>query len=721
MKKGSNRPTCSRLAAVALLLGMAAAPELIAQGAPSSLRGWGNDHFDTEAYAAPALFLAAHDRSSAVLRADGRIFVHGSTQLPDGPPPPLTSSYTQIAIGTEHGFGLLANGSIVVWAASATNLPAPPLPAGTTYVKVVAGYRHALALRSDGIAVAWGDNSSGQALIPAIPAGLTVVDLHAGSSWSLLQLSNGTLLAFGSNYSGQLAVPALPPGVTYATVWGGSNRAIALCSDGSLVAWGDNTSGQGNVPPLPAGLTYTRLALGAGHTAALRSDGTIATWGNSSYGEGAVPTLPSGVACVQLVAAGQHTLARFANGTVLGWGSPNRSLPIPALASGEVWIAASAGTEGLGLTSTGRVVGIAGGEVAPALPPGLTYTAVIGGAIHSVALRSDGRAVAWGSNQNGQCAIPPLPPGMTYTDAVTTWSSTVLLRSDGQVAIAGNGSSLPTLPQGMRYVAIACHDQGRLLLRSDGTLLVTGSSSNGVTTPPPLPAGVQYVAVARNRYYNSALRSDGAIDQWGTTLAAPLPPLPSGVVYVEVDSGDDVLVARRSDGRIVAAAPTLADPILNVPIPAAGESFVGVTANHYSYGLVRVGPTSTYVTIASGCAGTRPVSRLVPRDTPRLGKNLQVTLFDLPQDAAVMAFGWNRTAPTSLASYGMPGCSQHVTTDAAVLLLGQGAQAKFYLGVPNELSLLGLHFHNQAIVLDIAANAAGAVVSNAAEGVIGAW
>ena len=86
----------------------------------------------------------------------------------------------------------------------------------------------------------------------------------------------------------------------------------------------------------------------------------------------------------------------------------------------------------------------------------------------------------------------------------------------------------------------------------------------------------------------------------------------------------------------------------------------------------------------------------------------------------MMLFGWNRTAPVSLANYGMPGCFQHITADAAVLLLGHDGHANYYVGIPNQVSLLGLHFHNQALVFDANANAAGAVVSDAAEGILGA-
>jgi hypothetical protein len=279
---------------------------------------------------------------------------------------------------------------------------------------------------------------------------------------------------------------------------------------------------------------------------------------------------------------------------------------------------------------------------------------------------------------------------------------------------------VPVPPPGTRYEQVSCHSHGTILRRSDGAVVVIGGQSSSQTTVPALPAGLRYVSVAMTRTFSAALRSDGEVVVWGSALNQPLPALPSGVVYVEIDGGDDQLAARSSDGRIAGAALIWYDSFPNVPVPAVGESFVEVSA-YNGLGVVRVGPTSTYVSFAPGCAGSRPASRLVPADTPRLGRVLEVTVFDLPQDAAVMVFGWSRTAPIPLAVLGLPGCSQHVTVDAAVLLSGQDAQAQYRIGIPNAIGLVGLGFRNQAIVLDPAANAAGAVVSDAAEGIVGHW
>lgn len=73
------------------------------------------------------------------------------------------------------------------------------------------------------------------------------------------------------------------------------------------------------------------------------------------------------------------------------------------------------------LRSDGRAVAVGDDEhgqcAIPELPWGVTYTAIDAGATHTVLLRSDGQAVACGDNRDGQCDIPPLGGRSTYTQA----------------------------------------------------------------------------------------------------------------------------------------------------------------------------------------------------------------------------------------------------------------------------------------------------------------
>ncbi|MBL8724653.1 MAG: hypothetical protein JNK49_11435 [Planctomycetes bacterium] len=111
----------------------------------------------------------------------------------------------------------------------------------------------------------------------------------------------------------------------------------------------------------------------------------------------------------------------------------------------------------------------------------------------------------------------------------------------------------------------------------------------------------------------------------------------------------------------------------------------------------------------------------MPRDLPFLGKTLEVNLFHLPNDAALVAFGWQRMPPLALGAYGMPGCTWQIQADASVFVAGTQNTATYRLPIPSMAGLIGLRFYNQAAVLDVGANPMGAVVSGACEGVVGGW
>lgn len=193
--------------------------------------------------------------------------------------------------------------------------------------------------------------------------------------------------------------------------------------------------------------------------------------------------------------------------------------------------------------------------------------------------------------------------------------------------------------------------------------------------------------------------------------------MPFGVSYLDV-SQKSGFAARRSDGLFELAGDLRGVPV-NVPPLAQGTSYVQVLDGGYRI-AARIGATSTYVSFAHGCAGSRPASQLIPRDTPRIGRGMQINILDAPTNFAIMAFGWSRTpGPIDFSPVGMPGCSFHVAPDATILLGGANRVVPFSLSIPSWSGLVGMRFCNQALVLDPAANAAGAVLSDAAEGTIG--
>ena len=90
-----------------------------------------------------------------------------------------------------------------------------------------------------------------------------------------------------------------------------------------------------------------------------------------------------------------------------------------------------------------------------------------------------------------------------------------------------------------------------------------------------------------------------------------------------------------------------------------------------------------------------------------------------------MIFGFSKTEwagitlPMDLARFGIPSCTGYVSVDLAVPVATLGGAAECSFAVPIDAGLLGLHFFNQGLVQDPGVTPSGAVVTNAAEGVIG--
>lgn len=266
----------------------------------------------------------------------------------------------------------------------------------TNLVRIAAGSSHALGVRADGTVVAWGDNTLGQA---TVPAGLSnVVDVAAGVGFSVALRADGTLAAWGDDSHNQTDLPAGLSNVVAvaARQWHG----LALEANGTLVAWGQNSYGDGAVP---AGLSNV-IAMAAGdfHNLALKSDGTVVAWGYNNYQQS---TVPPGLSNVIAVAASYlHSLALTSDGKVVAWGD-NRfhQLDVPA-----------------GLSN---VTAIAAGSLA-----------------HSMALKDDGTVVCWGRDLFGETNVPSGLSGVTAIAAGDTFS--LALTMDGApVQILGNPNS----------------------------------------------------------------------------------------------------------------------------------------------------------------------------------------------------------------------------------------------------------------------------------------
>jgi hypothetical protein len=272
--------------------------------AQSTIHGWGIGSFDTEVMDLPiSRFVSGGPGCyvNAAIRADGRLFVWGSTAGGSTALPAalLTNPVVTAAIDNT-GVALMPDGSLAQW--GRINVPPPPRDPNAPFTAVAAGWDHALALRSNGTIVAWGGNDQGQLQVPDLPRGKYFTSVFATNSVSGALVNDGSARFWGRD-TGEFSatVPNPPPGRRYSKIVFGALNVLLLRDDGTLLAFGDNSVGQSTIPTLPPGVTFVDVAA-ASHSLGLLSNGRLLAWGSNPSGQCNVPPLPSGMSYLKIAA-----------------------------------------------------------------------------------------------------------------------------------------------------------------------------------------------------------------------------------------------------------------------------------------------------------------------------------------------------------------------------------------------------------------------------------
>lgn len=229
------------------------------------------------------------------------------------------------------------------------------------------------------------------------------------------------------------------------------------------------------------------VAAGYAHTVALKDDGTLWSWGYNATGQlgdgtyalRSVPTQVGTATDWAVMAAGDyHTLALKSDGTLWAWGYNTTG----QLGDGSI-ISKNAPVS---ITNT---------------TPSTTWTAIAGGNLHTLALKSNGTLWAWGDNTSGQ-----LGDG---TSGSGTWKKT------------------PVQISGTTWKAIAGGANHSLALKSDGTLWAWGDNSfgqlgdgtsglgTGKNAPVQIGTDTTWSAVSAGNTHSLAIKSDGTLWAWG--------------------------------------------------------------------------------------------------------------------------------------------------------------------------------------------------------------
>ena len=543
---------------------------------------------------------------SLALKADGTVTGWGATTVPGG-----LSNIVAIGAGGGHALALDRNGNIIGWGSNANGQSTPPQGLSNV-VAIATGGSHSMALRLDGTVRAWGNNAYGQT---NTPAGLSnVVAIAAGENFCLALRDNGTVAAWGNNFGGATSVPSGLSNVV--AIAGGWMHSVAIFNDGTPVIVRQPLSQalfSGETATLSAGavgappLSYQWQLNGANLTAATNAtlilpqaqttdSGNytlivsnalgVSTNANASLSVIATaPIITTQPTNAQSSFGNSATFAVAAVGSVplrYQWqkdgisilNATNASLALSNLvfaAAGNysVWISNSIGatlSANAALTLSPVVAwgaGTVNSNLSPhygqsRIPAGLSnIIALAGGGYHSLALKSDGRVVAWGWNGIGQTNVPT-----TLTNAVAIAAGlrhSTALRSNGTVTAWGDSSYSLTFPPSSvtNVTALSAGWYHNLALRSNGTLVAWGAGT--FTGAPPhvgqslIPSSLSnVVAVAAGGYHNLALKQDGTVFAWGWNLSGQtnVPPWLSNVVAIA--AGGSNSLALKADGTLAA-------------------------------------------------------------------------------------------------------------------------------------------------------------------------
>lgn len=314
-----------------------------------------------------------------------------------------------------YSWGNNFNGQLGDGTAVMKSSPVSVLGGFTDWVQVGAGGNFSVGLRANGTAWSWGNNTflrlgngsfSGLAISSpvSVVGGFTDwVQLHAGFATVTGLRANGTIWGWGENYSGNLGDGSAFDRESPVSLLGGFTDWIQVSgssgirSNGTAWGWGTNTGGSiGNnstasvfspVSVVGGFTDWIQISKAATHTLALRANGTAWAWGNGlngKLGDGTIVGKSSPVSVVggfadwtQLVAGISHSIGIRANGTAWAWGNNTNG----QLGTGDT-------------TSRSSPVSVVGGFT--------DWVQADTGYGHTVALRANGTAWAWGINIEGR-------------------------------------------------------------------------------------------------------------------------------------------------------------------------------------------------------------------------------------------------------------------------------------------------------------------------------
>jgi alpha-tubulin suppressor-like RCC1 family protein len=278
------------------------------------------------------------------------------------------------------------------------------------------------AVRQNGTAWAWGYGGQGRLGDNTVANKSSPVSVVGGfTDWCQVSVStnihqftlavrqNGTAWGWGNNCNGRLGdnttvsksspVSVVGGFTDWCQVGAGANHALAVRQNGTVWAWGDggngqlgdNTTGNKSSPvSVVGGFTdWCHASGGIWHSIAIRQNGTVWSWGSGTQGR-----LGDNTASAIIKPSPVSVVGGFTDWCRVSAGRVN-SLGIRTNGTAWAWGGNCAGQLGDNTTvNKSSPVSVVGGFT--------NWCQVSGGNYHSLGLRQNGTAWAWGTNACGQ-------------------------------------------------------------------------------------------------------------------------------------------------------------------------------------------------------------------------------------------------------------------------------------------------------------------------------
>lgn len=386
--------------------------------------------------------------------------------------------------------------------------------------------------------------------------------LGISSTGLVTGIAGGTALAVAT-YAGVAASVSIQV-IAFQQVSAGVNHSCGVTTNGNVYCWGLDTDGQlGDnntntryiatpiyTADLPTGTRFTQVAAGSVHTCALTSMGDVYCWGRNAFGalgnnsstSSPRPVLVQSTEKFSAVSAGsEYTCALNLDGRAYCWGvngagqlgeGSNNAQYTPYPVAGTRLYrsisAAKAARTTCAVAQTGSVycwgsnidaqLGVPGGP-SSAVPVevstggGRRYVDVSVGGGHVCAVATDGAAVCWGQDDQGELGqgsiVPTTRPPVTVTGIVNV------------SAIAAGWDHTCALSAGALYCWGAGYPSGSGLDTGTPTPLSLGSTFSSVS------AGMHHTVVANalNQAFSWGVNTNGQVGNGGNNNQPATTPL----------------------------------------------------------------------------------------------------------------------------------------------------------------------------------------------------